>query len=330
MTAARLPLRALVLGALLVGGASMGCSVGRAMIAPSADYADYRVFRSADGLDARLTAAYGYLHEHPGGVYRELVGAWFEAAEPIYYAVRSKSPEGLEAYLSALPHGPHAEQAVAELTRARVVERVREAQKTSAELTAERIDAERAQREAVASMARTWAVLLLEPDTWRATLAEAPGELLIRYRLPSPPPECHWEQDVARHRCTRVVEQPYTVIEEGYPVSRQLRLVAELELDGGWRLRVARISGPSLFVRAAEARARRSLGAASAEQAELRDAEVELLERELLDAAARLGLGCVEQLDAGDWLLRCPERQVSLALGQGDEDDVITVEGPAR
>src|SRR5258706_7616490 len=95
---------------LLALATSVACGANvRQVTASSADYADYRAVRVAPSVGAQLRAAATYLQCHSEGAFREDVQAWFDRVEPLYYDAASGSASGMQAYLDALPQGPHAE-----------------------------------------------------------------------------------------------------------------------------------------------------------------------------------------------------------------------------
>ncbi|MBL8611956.1 MAG: hypothetical protein JNL38_31725 [Myxococcales bacterium] len=89
-----------------------GCAALRPMWASSADLDDYKAYRVADDAGVRLARAYAYLERHPGGAWAAEVRATVEEEEPAYFVrCQATRPKMLE-YLTNLPRGPHAEQAL--------------------------------------------------------------------------------------------------------------------------------------------------------------------------------------------------------------------------
>jgi len=67
---------------LLACFASSGCGAKLQRIgASSGDYGDYRAFRVAPALSARMKAAFLYLQCHSEGAFREEVADWFKTAQ---------------------------------------------------------------------------------------------------------------------------------------------------------------------------------------------------------------------------------------------------------
>jgi hypothetical protein len=309
----------------VAAGASGGCTVGRAMIASSGDYADYRRTRVAKGLDERLAAAADYLRAHPDGVYAESLRSWFDGAEPLFYAVRRRSMAGLEAYLQALPSGPHADEALDELMRRRLRARRDEVRAGGALTASRRLDYERKQGEAASSLPARWAEMLMDPAAWSLPLDRAPRELILAYSLELPHAECHRDTDLGVHRCTKRIGLAYPVVAEGETRERRVEMWVELELDDGWQLRVARLFGSALFLHGMAAREKRPI---ALDDQEAGEAALQAFEADLLDRLQRPGSGCQVAL-GDDWALGCPERRVVVHRGTGDEDDTITIE-PVR
>src|SRR5438128_8528249 len=96
---------------LLVGAlASCGIKWGQ-VGASSGDYADYRAFRVAPTVAQQLKAAAFYLKCHAEGAFHDEVADWFDRVEPLFFEAAADSAGGMQAYLDALPDGPHADSA---------------------------------------------------------------------------------------------------------------------------------------------------------------------------------------------------------------------------
>ena len=92
------------------------CAIGRAVVAGDDDLADYRGFRVAAHEGVRLARAEQYVAAHPKGLWIDEVRQAFDAEEPAYFERSSASRAKTSEYLADLPHGPHAEAAIALLT----------------------------------------------------------------------------------------------------------------------------------------------------------------------------------------------------------------------
>jgi hypothetical protein len=174
----------------LLLAATSGCNAGNVFIASTSDYADYRSVRLADSYDARMAASHHYLEQHPDGRYSDRVKRFFDRTEPVFYKARRRNIDGLRAYLKALPHGPHAKEALALLMTFQNEERRREIEGRSVGNSAERNAAEGAGRRAAADVLMWWVQALSQPALWRDSFDRAPPELLARYRVALPQPIC--------------------------------------------------------------------------------------------------------------------------------------------
>jgi len=108
--------RYVVAAAMLAIVACSGCAAFRHVIAEDQDVADYRAFRAAAHPGRRLGYASVYLSEHPKGAFADEVRAAFESEENAYFERAKTGRNAALDYLTYLPRGPHAEQAVALIT----------------------------------------------------------------------------------------------------------------------------------------------------------------------------------------------------------------------
>ncbi len=227
------------------------CHVARAAIATPSDYAAYRRVRLARDLDGRVAAAFEYLEEHPEGRFSERVKRYLTHAEPVYFAARSRSADGLEAYLAALPRGPNATLASEKLALERAEARHGDLATRTAHATMLRTEAEDASRKAAAGLGLAWARELLAPEAWRSTFDAAPPKLLVRFRLSAPPPDCARTDD--GETCNKSLVRRFTARSPEGESNRELSLDAKIWLDRGYRLARVELSGVELFVRTSEA-----------------------------------------------------------------------------
>jgi hypothetical protein len=293
------------------------------MIASHADYADYRRIRLAPDFDERLAAAWYYVKNRSDGRYAARVGAYFDGAEPVFWAVHKSDEAGLEAYLQALPDGPHAEQALAELMRLRGVRRRDRARRFDSERSRARLEEAAARRREAAELALRWLRLLLQPSCWGHSFSDAPGALLAAYRLELPAPVCERDETAEVYRCTKVVERQFDVLVDGESVDRKIELWLELALDDHWRLQSARLLGDDLFVRHVEASRRRPV---SDDDSAGRDRAVELFLRSAMEVIADSALDCSPADVASGLGARCGAVEVMVVAGAGGEDDAILLE----
>lgn len=313
--------RAAQLGALLAMVTWLGaCHVGRATIASSGDYADYRRIRLAPTLAERLTAAWYYGRFRSDGQYVQRVRRYFDEAEPVFWAVKRQTEAGLEEYLAALPDGPHAEQALAELMRRRNDRRRAQAEQFDPARSRARFEAAAKRRREAAALALDWLRLLVAPSSWDRPLSQASGELLARYRLALPAPECEPRESEGGVVCMKLVERPFDVVVEGESVDREVEMWVTLTLNDRWRLERAWLQGPDLFVRHVEASRRRPVDAT--DEAVRRRANERFLRRAMV-VLSEPSLDCQPVEAPAGLALRCGAVRVVLTPGEGGEDDSI-------
>jgi hypothetical protein len=304
--------------ALVLGG----CTASRVFIASSCDYADYRRVRLGETLEDRLGAAFDYLDERPDGRYADVVKRWFDRAEPVYYAVRRSSAAGLEAYLRALPRGPHADEALARLGNLRDESRREE---VVVRQTGQRLDMDKEQRAAATELLAAWVLPFAEPAAWRGKFSEAPGELLARWEVALPGPVCdvHPEYD-GWQRCAKAVSQSYRVagVKGGRRVEREVSFLVSLDLADTFQLRTVTISGPAILVRTQEAKGGKEL---DDEDDAVRTAAARDFATRLTEALFARELVCNGGSDeSGRTQLDCEKIHLSVEPGRGG-DDVVTI-----
>jgi hypothetical protein len=232
--------------ALLV--ASSACGVRLHQIgASSDDYADYRAFRVAPTIARRLTLASLYLRCHADGAFRDEVAEWFDRIEPLFFEAAADSPAGMQAYLDALPSGPHADSAAQ--TRDALLAAARaEAGERLAARGAEierRLAAAAKSREDLLTAYASWVGHLVDFDAW----GRAPGDAGQDFTSPwasEPKPKCGPE------RCSKLFSMSYELQVRGKPEAFVGVLEVSLRLTNG-KVTEASISGPDLFSRLSEA-----------------------------------------------------------------------------
>lgn len=231
----------------------LGCNPARALVATPNDYAAYRRVRVADTPEGRLAAAWDYLRDHPDGRYASRVRAYFEKMEPVYFKIRRRNVAGLEAYLAALPDGPHADDALARLMMLTGRERREAADLRAFAATQERLDARKKRREEASGLVIDWVAMLLEPRLWQVPVAQGPKAFVVRYELGLPQPLCEVRDEGGR-RCAKPVEARYDVVTAGRRFDRGVAFDIQLVLDSTGRPVSADLRGAGLFVRSEEAR----------------------------------------------------------------------------
>jgi hypothetical protein len=238
-----------------INALALGCGSLSSYTAPHDDYAAYRSTRVAPSFEGRLQAAATYLERFPKGEFEPEVRAYFERAEPVFFAAKKGSIAGLELYVRVLPKGPHGAEAFAELKRLRQARTEVEELSGATQLGA-RLSILAAGRARVRSEVEAWIRRFLDRAAWERPLAQAPDELIVAWRLALPEPVCGPPDEgdapnIAR-RCSKLVELPYTVVGEEGPEELQATIEIALTEDAAGRPLGVTIGGPDLFLRIEE------------------------------------------------------------------------------
>jgi hypothetical protein len=237
---------------------------------------------------------------------------YFQSAEPVYFRVRSRSVAGLEAYLAALPDGPHAAEALELLVGLKNERRREDLAERATRATLLRVEGEGRARMEAAELVGWWTHAMLAPSVWSRTFADAPADLLARFRLTAPEPTC--VRTDGDERCTKDVVRAFRIRGPGGEVERALRLRVEVNLDRNYRLVAFALSGDGLASSSAEAAAG-TVGAPS-DEAKAWRAFVEALGARVF----KDGRACTGGEDAdGTYRLACEEPRVNL-LATRDAD----------
>lgn len=246
------------------------CATGFA--ATPGDWAAYRETRVAPTLEQRLEAAQRYLKDHPGGVFRDEVRAYFDHAEALYYESKKDSRAGLEAYLSALPNGPHKEAAKDRIDQLYALTRKEADEASAAALSRVSGPAARA-RTKVREDLTAWIERFLDPAVFRAPLSEARASVVIPFSLSLPSPHCQLldsappkqarvappgpragkaDSESAFRRCTKLISLPYEIEVDRKPEPREAVVeITVVEGPGGAPIEIT-LAGPDLFLRLEE------------------------------------------------------------------------------
>ena len=166
----------------------------------------------ASTLGARLKAAAFYLQCHSDGEFKDEVAEWFDRIEPLFFEATAGSPAGMQAYLDALPAGPHAvnakerREALLAAGRAEAGERLSE---RGAEIE-RRLAAAAQGRENVLSAYASWVGRLLDFDAWGRTPDKVGQEFRSAWEA-DPAPKC--EAD----RCEKLLSISYELEVNGKP-----------------------------------------------------------------------------------------------------------------
>lgn len=246
------------------------------------EYALFRTARTADTLEARLHAASRYLHEVPNGVHQKQLHDWFEATEERYYLSCFDRLPKLYAYVEALPNGPHIEEVRSRIealegkARGRLQHESAEDVKIAA-TQARLADADRARR-AFVSTFKDWVARLGRVHSFGEPTSELSDETIFAFRLSEPRGGCQGDH------CRKLLQLAYQVPGQRELVSRVALLEVQLELERGL-LQKARLAGPELWTRLAEALAVKPLPNATPEERADAVNRASLLVRALLEPA---------------------------------------------
>ncbi len=317
------------LAALVVLGVT-GCRPATFTAAPR-DYADYRATRLGVTVEERLRASEKYLARHPEGTWKDEVRSYHDRIEPLYYGRKQDSVAGLEAYLRALPEGPHRMDAGRRLEGLKAAQESGNGVVAAGDVTA-KLDKASADRAKVHDDLAAWIEHFLDADIWKAPLSEAKAQLIIPWSLSLPMPTCgpikagaRAPQGAAR-RCAKLLEMPYTVVVGGAPEERQATLeIAVIQDEAGRPLTVS-VGGPDLFLRLEETYTVRAMQPGDPERkaASIRRA-VDLV-RETFGHAVSRAPACEQpaarplQLDLA---CRGVRAQVRPAMAEGEDDAVL-------
>jgi len=323
MTARR---RWLGLGVLLSALASLAC-VGKLnhLIAPTSDYADYRLTRVAASVPERLQAAVRYLERHPDGAFRQSVAAWYGRVEPLFYEAMSDSLAGTEKYLATLPSGPHANSAAQRRDAFRAAARVNAGERIAEQgaVFERRLAAAAKGRDEVLTAYTAWIGRVLDIDEWGRPLSDVKEPFSSAW-TGEPKPKC------TADRCTKLVTLPYELQIAGKPEKFVFLMEISARLAKG-RLAEVTISGPALFARLAEARSARPSGLDDESRALARASAIELTEgaaeRKLPKAR------CAREGAPRAALVReCDGRRLDLyaAGGLDEPEDQVVIRGPGE
>jgi hypothetical protein len=244
--------------ALLALGAagSAGCRPATFIASPG-DYADYRATRLGTTAEERLIAADRYLAKHPQGAWKDEVQGYYDRIEPLYYGRKQGSISGLEAYLRALPAGPHRADAGQRLEGLRAAQESGGGVVGAGDVTA-KLDKESAARAKVHEDFTGWIELFLDAEVWKVPLSEAKAQLIVPWSLSLPMPTCGPIKNASKapagaaRRCAKLLELPYTVVVSGAPEEREATLELVVFQDEAGRPLHVTLGGPDLFLRLEE------------------------------------------------------------------------------
>jgi hypothetical protein len=247
--------------ALLLGLAALGCASNKHLLMGTGEYGVYRKTRLSRTLEDRLTASYDYITAYPEGEHAEQVRAAFLKDEALYFSKAKSSIKGLKTYLSALPKGPHAQEAIDDLRR---LQGFAEAQRSgitgAAKATNTELAREVERRQAVRDRVELWIAVFLDPKVFAKPLSEAKAALIVPWSLSLPWPVCAraGTPDVPKpppggvRRCTKLLQFDYRAVEDGEAQERQALVEIGIWYDEDGRPVEVTLAGPELFLRLQE------------------------------------------------------------------------------
>lgn len=335
--AARLPGLALTCALAL---AAAGCAAGRPFITGAAEHGLYRRARAAPTLEDRLTASQQYLARYPDGTYATEVRAFFDRAEPLYFTQSRASLTALEAYLQALPRGPHAAEATLRLRDLRALDKAERTDlQGAADAAIENVAREAERRKAVGFWLAQWIGLFLDPAVFRAPMADTKASLIVPWSLALPWPFCE-RTDAgpdapkgppgAARRCAKLLQLDYRAMDDGEPQERQALVELAIWQDESGRPIEVTVGGPDLFLRLDETTTGRGASATDPE-ARLRGAEraVDLARTTFTEQLGR-DAACKKNADTDVLRLACKgiELRVVASSVEGEDDRFVVRAAP--
>jgi hypothetical protein len=299
-----------------------GCAALPTLTERPEEYHLYRASRIAPTLEERLRAADRYLREVPRGRHEKQLRDWFSQTEERYYLSAFNRLSQLYAYEQALPQGPHIEE-----VRTRIVAlRARRARQRESGLDEERIAATQgrlvradASRRAFVAAVKDWASRLVQIESFGEPTSELSDDTIFAFRLSQPRGACRGDS------CRKLLELSYEVPGERQLVERAALLEVQLELERGL-LSSARLAGPELWLRLAEALSLKPLPSPTPEERAAAVGRAVLLLRAVLEPKLPAA-ECEVPTQAPVLLERsCRGLRVRMLVGNpGEQDDVLEV-----
>jgi len=247
----------------LAAAFALGCAALPTLTERPEEYQLFRSARVAPTLEQRLRAADRYLREVPRGPHAKQLRHWFDANEERYFLAAFTRLPNLYAYRDALPNGPHIEDV---RWRIRVLEEKRAAIATRGSDEDQRIAATQAhlreadaERRAFVTTFKDWTARISKITSFGEPTSELRDETIFAFRLSEPRGVCRGDS------CRKLLQLSYEVPGERELVKREALLEVQLELDRGL-LQRARLAGPELWTRLAEALALRPLPSPTPEE----------------------------------------------------------------
>jgi hypothetical protein len=299
----------------------LGCASLPTLTERPEHYRLYRAARVAPTLEERLHAADRYLREVPDGPHEEQLRDWFVQAEERYYLSAFNRLSELYAYEQALPRGPHIEEVKSrivalEARRSRRAPALDEARIAATQGRLVRADAA---RRAFVTTVKDWATRLVRINTFGEPTSELGSETIFAFRLSPPQGACQGDS------CRKLIELNYEVPGQRELVERAALLEVQLELERGM-LKAARLAGPELWLRLAEALSLTPLPSPSAEERAAAVGRSVLLLRAVLESALPAAECEKPALPPAVLERACHGLRARMLVGRpGEQDDVFEV-----
>jgi len=269
-------------GLLLLLSLLAGCAALPTLTERPEQYHLYRTARIAPTLEERLRAADRYLREVPNGPHSKQLRGWFASTEEKYFLTAFNRLPNLYAYRDALPRGPHIEDV---RSRIRLLEakRSRQVEHQSDEdarilATQARLAQADSKRRAFVATFKDWTARLTQIKTFGEPTSELADSTIFAFRLSEPRGACQGDT------CKKLLQLSYEVPGERELVERAALLEVQLLLERGL-LQRARLAGPELWTRLAEALSLRPLPSPTPEERADAINRALLLVRALLEPA---------------------------------------------
>jgi hypothetical protein len=275
-------------------------------------------------LEERLRAAHRYLREVPGGPHTKQLRAWFDGTEEKYFLNAFNRLPNLYAYAAALPQGPHIEDVrsrivALEAKRSHRVEHQSDQDARIVATQARLADAD-AKRRAFVATFKAWTTRLTQLKSFGEPTSELSDETIFAFRLSEPRGACQGDN------CKKLLQLSYEVPGERELVERVALLEVQFVLERGL-LQRARLAGPELWTRLAEALSLQPLPSPTPEQRADAVTRARFLVRALLEPTLPAG-ECPDEPAAAAVVLerRCRGLTARMVAGQGaTEDDSLEI-----
>jgi hypothetical protein len=263
------------------------------------------------------------LREVPGGPHTQQVRAFYKGEEEKYFLRAFNRLSNLYAYAEALPNGPHIEDVRTRIAflegklRERSRRELEEDRKAAATLS-QLADAD-AQRRAFVGVVRAWATRLIGIRSFGEPTSELSDETIFAFRLSEPRGACQGDH------CRKLLQLSYPVPGQRELVERAAVLEIQLELEAGLLAR-ARLAGPELWTRLAEALSLKPLPSPTPEERADAVNRAAMLMRALLEAQFPAA-ECDAPATAPAVIVRqCHGLRTVMSAGaSATEDDVIEI-----